>query len=219
MRSSSTFRIAVPSRGRERGSESFSRSIASMLPSFSRWVAPMLSTAPTDGSAMAHSSAISPSLSIAISSTETSWSRRRLIRARGSPSREFRFPGLWCVAKRAPRAAAVSSFAVVFPTVPVMPATRTSQTCSQSRASSAIAVRVSPTTATVRSGQSPCGSRSHTAAGAPPLQRFAHEVVAVEPLAPEGGEQVARLRQARVGRAAGDRRGGALDHAVAVGAH
>ena len=52
-----------------------------------------------------------------------------------------------------------------------------------------------------------------------PLQRFVDEVVAVEPLAPEGREQVARLRQARVGRAAGNRGVGARDHPVAVGAH
>ena len=52
-----------------------------------------------------------------------------------------------------------------------------------------------------------------------PRQRFVDEIVAVEPLAAESGEQVAWLRQAGVGRPAGDRRGRALDHAVAAGAH
>jgi len=127
----------------------------------------MFRRTPTSGRATSHSSSISPGLSIAISSTEISWSGCNVRSASGRPSREFMFPGLRCTAKRDSSSVATASLAVVLPTVPVIPTTRAPHVSRQADATSFIATRVSGEMTAVTSSGRCSGRRSQTTATAP----------------------------------------------------
>ena len=123
-RGSSMLRIASPSAGSASTSSAFASAIASMLPSRSMCDGPTLVTMPTSGCAMSQSSAISPRAHMPISSTARWW-RCRQHPAAPAAGRSRCSGCLRSSGRDSSRSstAAVSSFVVVLPTLPVMPTT------------------------------------------------------------------------------------------------
>ena len=92
--SASAGTIALPLSGRAAKSSAFASTIASSVPSSSRWTGPTLVITPISGSAIPQSSAICPRPRIAISSTSASVWGGALRIVKGRPISVLKFCGL-----------------------------------------------------------------------------------------------------------------------------
>ena len=121
--SSFPFNIICPS-GRKKSKISvLARRIPSLSFRNSRWHWPILVMTQVSGRAIFASRCISPKSLIPISRTAISSSSLRRNTVRGSPSSLLKFPSVFKVRYFWESTAAIISFVLVFPTLPVMPTT------------------------------------------------------------------------------------------------
>ena len=190
---------AVPPGRRPAMSSAFAAAIASSVPSSSRCTGPTFVITPTSGSAIAASSAICPAPRIAISSTSTSVPGGRAEDGerqadlgvevlRGGASR--RLPVASIAARR--------SFVEVLPVEPVMPMTWAPSSRRQARASACSAASGSSAASRhARRRRVGVVGADEDAPGAR-VQRGRREAPAVDALAAQADEEVARADVARV---------------------
>ena len=183
----------------------------------SRWTGPTFVITPTSGSQIAVSSAIWPKPRIASSSTITSVPGGAASSSSGSPISVLKFARLAATVRWGAISAAIRSFVEVFPTEPVTAITCAARSRRQARASAPSEATgcsaASTAPASVARGRvaRPAGRGDHApGAGA---QGVGGEAPAVDALAREREEQVARLDRARVDHDARRPLAGAVDAA------
>src|SRR5579872_2022800 len=164
---SSAFRIATPSAGSPSTRAVFSAARASRPSKKSKWDSPTFVTTPISGRDTATSSRICPGPRIASSTTAISASLGTFARTSGIPISVFQLRGDRTVRNIRPVTAAVSSLVEVFPTLPVMPITRSAWRSRTFRASTCNACSVSGTTIIATSGGTSGTSSVPSTAAAP----------------------------------------------------
>ena len=121
--SSSPFKITCPVGFRKSKISVFAFKIPSLDFKNSKWHRPILVITQVSGFAIFAKRCISPKSLIPISSTAISCSCLSLKTVRGSPSSLLKFPWVFKVLYFRERTAAIISFVLVFPTLPVIPTT------------------------------------------------------------------------------------------------
>ena len=121
--SSSPFNTIWPSFCRYLKISVFAFSTPSLSPRFSRWQVPILVITQVFGLAIFARRVISPKSLIPISRTAISSSSRRRKTVRGRPNSLLKFPCVFRVRYFSFSTEAITSFVLVFPTLPVIPTT------------------------------------------------------------------------------------------------
>ena len=144
-RASSAFRTATPSRGRASTNSRLATMIWSRPPMCSTWTGATASSTPTVGRAMEHSTSMWPWPRAPISTTDTSVSAAAFASVSGTPNSLLNEPSDAAVTNCSARTEASRSLALVLPTDPVIPTTRSG---SRRRATPARRMRARATSGT-----------------------------------------------------------------------